>query len=79
MIKPANMGKRKFRPFVDALIEPTFVNATSENKNCSLSAQEFLISLGKTLGERILKALVDQLNSAYSRHYDAFKENFSQV
>ena len=79
MVKPSNIGKRKFRPFVDALIEPTFVNATSENKNCSLSAQEFLIGLGKTLGERILKALVEQLNSSYPRHYDAFKETFSQV
>jgi len=38
MIKPENLGKRKFRPYVDALIEPAFVNATSENKNCALSA-----------------------------------------
>ena len=53
MIKPTNLGKRKFRPFVDALVEPAFINAAAENKNCSLSAQEFLIALGKTLGERI--------------------------
>jgi hypothetical protein len=59
MLKPENLGKRKFRPFVDALIEPAFINATSENKNCSLSAQEFIIALGKTLGERIFKALVE--------------------
>jgi hypothetical protein len=38
-----------------------------------------LIALSKTLGERILKALVEQFNSAYPRHYDAFKETFSQV
>jgi len=59
IIKPENLGKKKFRPFVDALIEPTFINATSENKNCSLSAQEFLIALAKTLGEKIFKALVE--------------------
>ena len=79
MLKPENLGKRKFRPFVDALIEPAFINATSENKNCSLSSQEFIIALGKTLGERIFKALVEQLNNAYPRQFESFKETFSQV
>ena len=79
MIKPENLGKRKFRPFVDALVEPAFINAASENKNCSLSAQEFLLALGKTLGERIFKALVEQLNNAYPRQFENFKETFSPV
>jgi len=53
------LGKRKFRPFVDNLVEPTFRNANSDNKNCSLSAKEFLLALGKILGEKIVTSIIE--------------------
>jgi len=55
-----NLGKNKFRPILDdtALIDAMFRNAKSENHNRSLSAQTFIVELGKVYGDSIFRALL---------------------
>lgn len=54
-----NIGKKKFRSFVEITLDPAFRNLKNEHQNCKVSAEDYLISLKKAYGDNIFKAIIE--------------------
>ena len=54
-----NIGKKKFRGFVELFLDPVFRNAKNQdNLNMALAAQDFILEMEKTYGPGIFKAIL---------------------
>ena len=56
------MGKKKFRAYIELFIDPTFRVARSldnSEANMNISAQDFIITMEKSYGENIFRAIVE--------------------
>lgn len=60
-----NLGKKKFRSFVEVTLDPAFRNLKNENQNCKVSAEDYLIHLKKTYGDNIFKAILESHDPRY--------------
>jgi hypothetical protein len=61
-----NLGKKKFRGYVETFLDPTFRNAKSaEAQNMAIAAQDFIMELEKTYGENIFKAILASHDDRY--------------
>lgn len=69
-----NIGKKKFRSFVEITLDPAFRNLKNEHQNCKVSAEDYLISLKKAYGDNIFKAIIEGHDPSSSRtrqtHHD---------
>lgn len=57
-----NLGKKKFRGYVELFLDPTFRVSKSldhQNTNMSVSAQDLILAFDSTYGENIFKAIVE--------------------
>lgn len=64
-IQPNSLGKKKMRPWLDMLIEPTFRNCKLSHQNCAAAAQDLLIACQKVYGENIFKAVMQNIDDRY--------------
>jgi hypothetical protein len=71
----AAMGKSKFRPFLDepVVIDNAFRNAKSDINNRSLSAQTFIVDLGKIYGDGIFRGILSMVDDSYIGLYLQYK------
>ena len=74
-----NLGKKKFRGFVEFFLDPAFRNAKNENQNLAFAAQDFVLNLEKLYGAGILKAIVEGHDERYVSELMKFKEQASGV
>ena len=55
-----NLGKKKFRQFVELFLDPAFrCSQSDEHRNMAVAAQNFILELDKVLGQGIFKAVVE--------------------
>ena len=73
------MGKQIFRPFLDSFIDNSFRNAKSENQNRALSAQVFIVELGKVYGESILRGVLSMVDDGYVNTYLSYKQTLQYM
>lgn len=71
-----NLGKKKFRAFVEIFLDPAFRTAkVLEHQGMALAAQDFILFLEKTYGSGIFKAIVeahdDRLVADLQKYKDA--------
>jgi hypothetical protein len=70
-----NVGKKKFRGYVETFLDPTFRNAKNlESQNMAISAQDFILFLEKTYGENIFKAILESHDDRYIAELKTYKE-----
>lgn len=74
LCSPEGLGKKKFRPFVEIFMDPTFRNTNHSTQNCAVAAQDFLITLEKVYGENITKAIIESQNPSYLEEFMMFKQ-----
>lgn len=69
------IGKKKFREHVETFLDPAFRNAESNdhNQNCAAAAQDFLLTLEKTYGAGIFRAILESHDSRYLDRFENFK------
>ena len=69
-----NLGKKKFRGYVELFLDPTFRNARNQdNLNMALAAQDFILEMDKTYGAGIFKAIVQGHDDRYVADLERFK------
>lgn len=71
-----NLGKKKFRAFLELFLDPAFRTAkVLEHQGMALAAQDFILFLEKTYGSGIFKAIVeghdDRLVADLQKYKDA--------
>lgn len=70
-----NIGKKKFRGYVELFLDPTFRNAKNQdNLNMALAAQDFILEMEKTYGAGIFKAILESHDDRYIADLEKFKE-----
>lgn len=70
-----NIGKKKFRGFVEIFLDPAFRTAkVLEHQGMALAAQEFILCLEKMYGEGIFKAIVEGHDERLVADLRSFKE-----
>jgi len=66
-----NIGKKKFRSFVETCLDPAFrCMKQEENQNCKIAAEDFIIHLKKTYGDNIFKAILESHDPRYLQELD---------
>jgi hypothetical protein len=61
-----NLGKKKFRGYVEVFLDPAFRNARNQdNLNMALGAQDFILEMDKTYGASIFKAILEGHDEKY--------------
>jgi hypothetical protein len=74
MVSTAGLGKKKFRAYVELMLDPTFRNTNHSHQNCAAAAQDFILEVNKVYGENITRALIENHDSRYSREFETIKE-----
>ena len=71
-----NLGKKKFRGYVDTFLDPAFRNAKKQQQeqNMAIAAQEFILDLEKTYGENIFRAILESHDDRYNNDLKEYKE-----
>lgn len=70
-----NVGKKKFRGFVEIFLDPAFRTAkVLEHQGMALAAQEFILALEKMYGSGIFKAIVEGHDERLVADLQSFKE-----
>lgn len=70
-----NLGKKKFRAYVELYLDPTFRTAkVVEFQGMALAAQEFLLFMEKTYGEGIFKAIVEAHDDRLLKDFQEYKD-----
>jgi len=64
-----NLGKKKFRGFLEFFLDPAFRNAKGEHQNLAYAAQDFLLNLEKVYGQGIFKAIVEGHDDRYVKEF----------
>ena len=75
------MGKKKFRPYIELFLDPTFKVARMEDPhqmNLCYAAQDFIIECDKQYGENIFKAVVEGHNDRYIEQLAQIKEDYKR-
>lgn len=69
-----NLGKKKFRGYVEVFLDPAFRNAKNQdNLNMALAAQDFILEMEKTYGAGIFKAILEAHDDRYIADLDRFR------
>lgn len=70
-----NLGKKKFRGYVELFLDPSFRTAKiQDQQNMAISAQDFVLDLEKTYGENIFKAILEAHDDRYLGDLQKYKE-----
>ena len=70
-----NIGKKKFRGFVEIFLDPAFRNAKNqEHQNMSYAAQDFILAMEKTYGQGIFKAILEGHDERFVQDLQKYKE-----
>lgn len=59
MVSTEGLGKKKFRGYVELMLDPVFRNTNHSSQNCAISAQDFLLEVNKVYGDSITKAIIE--------------------
>lgn len=68
--------QKKFRPFLELFLGPTFRNTKNENRNCAVAAEDLLLNMEKQLGPNIFKAILEKEDSTYLDKFINLKQNY---
>ena len=69
-----NLGKKKFRGYVELFLDPAFRNAKNqENLNMALAAQDLILEMEKTYGTGIFKAILESHDDRYVADLEKFR------
>jgi len=70
-----NLGKKKFRASVELFLDPAFRTAKDlEHQGMALAAQDFILSLEKTYGQGIFKAILESHYERYVADLQRYKD-----
>jgi len=70
-----NLGKKKFRGYIEIFLDPAFRNAKNqEAQNMAIAAQDFILALEKTYGENIFNAILEGHDDRYIADLKRHKE-----
>lgn len=69
-----NLGKKKFRGYVELFLDPVFRSAKDEQyMNMAVAAQDFILEMEKTYGENIFKAIVESHDERFVKDLNTYK------